>query len=100
MDGCVSSHAGVRVLNYAGDADYICNWYGNKAWTLALSWPGSEAFNAAEDTEWAVDGAAAGQIRSAGGFSFARVYGAGHMVPMNQPKNALALLNLLINDEL
>ena len=36
--------AGVRVLIYAGDADYICNWIGNKAWITALEWSGTPAF--------------------------------------------------------
>ena len=26
----------VAVLIYAGDMDWICNWIGNKAWTLEL----------------------------------------------------------------
>eukprot|EP00501_MAST-03F_sp_TOSAG23-6_P000462 GSMAST32.ASY1.ANO1.475.1 assembled CDS len=26
--------AGIKVLIYAGDQDYICNWLGNKAWTM------------------------------------------------------------------
>lgn len=30
---------GVRVMIYAGDMDFICNYKGNKAWTLALDWP-------------------------------------------------------------
>jgi hypothetical protein len=30
---------GVRVLVYAGDVDFVCNYKGNKAWTLALEWP-------------------------------------------------------------
>ena len=38
----------IRVLIYAGDADFICNWMGNKAWTLDLAWPGKSAFNASE----------------------------------------------------
>ncbi|KAJ1912843.1 hypothetical protein IWQ60_009475 [Tieghemiomyces parasiticus] len=44
--------AGIRVLVYAGDADFICNWYGNKAWTLDLEWSGRDKFRAAEDRDW------------------------------------------------
>ena len=31
--------AGIQVLIYAGDVDFICNWLGNKHWALALEWP-------------------------------------------------------------
>ena len=41
--------AGIDVLIYAGDADFICNWMGNKAWTVALPWEGHAAFDAAVD---------------------------------------------------
>ena len=44
--------AGIPVLVYAGDQDFICNWLGNKAWTLALEWSGKDAFNKAEDRLW------------------------------------------------
>jgi cathepsin A (carboxypeptidase C) len=37
----------IPVLIYAGDADYICNWLGNQAWTEKLEWPGQKDFNAA-----------------------------------------------------
>lgn len=37
--------SGVRVLIYAGDQDYICNWLGNHAWTLALEWDHKADFN-------------------------------------------------------
>lgn len=73
--------AGVRVLIYAGDDDMICNWIGNKAWTLGMPWPGKDAFNAAEDEAYVVDGKTAGVLRSADGFSFLQVHEAGHMVP-------------------
>ena len=53
---------------------------GNKAWTLKLAWPGAQAFNALSDTDWTVDGKAAGKVRSAQGLTFLQVYGAGHMV--------------------
>ena len=44
--------AGIPVLVYAGDQDFICNWLGNQAWTLALEWSGKEAFNNAANTLW------------------------------------------------
>jgi carboxypeptidase C (cathepsin A) len=92
---------GLRVLIYAGDADLMCNWIGNKAWSLALDWRGKDGFNAAEDRALvshdplvqdapAVD---AGVVRSFDNFAFARVFEAGHMVPMNQPAVSLDLIN-------
>ena len=92
--------AGIRVLMYAGDQDFICNWLGNQAWTLALDWPHHDAFNAAPVTEWSVNGKSAGQKRSSNGFTFLRVYEAGHMVPRDQPAVALAMLNAFLADTL
>ncbi|KAI9503415.1 Alpha/Beta hydrolase protein [Coemansia spiralis] len=84
---------GIRVLIYAGDADFVCNWYGNKAWALAMEWQGSAGFNAAEDQRWVVGSEEAGEARSFGNFTFVRVFGAGHMVPYDQPRNSLDLIN-------
>lgn len=68
--------------------------YGNKAWTQELKWTGRQAFNAAPDQPWLLaDGTQAGEARTAEGFTFLRVFGAGHMVPMDQPAAALALVN-------
>jgi len=84
--------SGIKVLVYAGDADYICNWMGNKAWALALKWNGKSRFNSAKDKPWVVDGQEAGIVRSSGALTFVQVFDAGHMVPMDQPKVALSLL--------
>ncbi|PIA16344.1 peptidase S10, serine carboxypeptidase [Coemansia reversa NRRL 1564] len=85
---------GIRVLVYAGDADYICNWYGNKAWSLEMEWPGKQAFNAAEDKKWhTTDFKHVGEVRESGNFTFIRIFGAGHMVPYDQPVAALDMVN-------
>mmetsp|Transcript_94422 Transcript_94422/g.243860 ORF Transcript_94422/g.243860 Transcript_94422/m.243860 type:complete len:218 (-) Transcript_94422:219-872(-) len=93
---------GIRVLVYAGDVDYICNWLGNKKWTLALEWPHKEAFNQAEDAAYTLPGAneAAGRLRAEGGLSFLQIYQAGHMVPMDKPVVALDMLNAFTSDSM
>jgi cathepsin A (carboxypeptidase C) len=91
---------GIRVLIYAGDVDYICNWLGNKKWTLALEWPHKADFNAAADTPYTVDGKEAGRLRMSNGFHFMQVYQAGHMVPMDQPAAASQMLNDFISGKI
>lgn len=90
---------GIRVLIYAGDADFICNWMGNKAWTLALDWNGNAAFNGALDHDWSVNGKKAGTARHASNFTFLQVNNAGHMVPMNQPENSLSMIETFMSGE-
>jgi len=85
--------AGIRVLIYAGDQDFICNWLGNQAWANAMEWAHKPEFNNAEAAPWTVAGKAAGTIQSAANFSFLRVYDAGHMVPRDQPAVSLAMVN-------
>ncbi|KAJ2001697.1 hypothetical protein H4R26_003996 [Coemansia thaxteri] len=89
--------AGIRVLVYAGDADFICNWYGNKAWTEALEWSGRSEFGSEKDADWIVKGKAAGEARTYKNFSFVRIFGAGHMAPYDQGQNLLDMLNRWIH---
>ncbi|KAH7341395.1 Alpha/Beta hydrolase protein [Rhizoctonia solani] len=84
---------GIRVLIYAGTYDWICNWVGNQKWVMALDWTGSAEFTAQKDRDWVVDGQAVGFTRSAHGLTFATVNSAGHMVPYDKPKEALAMLS-------
>jgi cathepsin A (carboxypeptidase C) len=86
---------GIRVLVYAGDADFICNYLGNSAWTLALEWKDAARFNAAKMRPWILDGSEvhAGDYRTYGNFTFLRNFEAGHMVPYDQPAASLDFFN-------
>jgi cathepsin A (carboxypeptidase C) len=107
--------AKVRVLIYAGDMDFVCNWLGNQAWTLGMEWPGQSAFDKEGMHAWnptsssssssSADGVVgaepttgAGMARTAEGFTFLRVFDAGHMVPLDQPQNALSMLQTFLTN--
>jgi len=81
----------VRVALMYGDADYICNWFGGEAISLAVDYTHKEEFAAAGYTPFLVDGTEYGEVRQYGNFSFLRVYEAGHEIPFYQPKAALAM---------
>ncbi|PBP22713.1 putative carboxypeptidase Y [Diplocarpon rosae] len=90
----------IPVLIYAGDADFICNWLGNQAWTEALDWPGQKGFNEAEIKDIELDsGDKYGKIKNSGNFTFLQIFGAGHMVPMDQPEASLDFLNRWVGGE-
>jgi len=84
--------ANISVLVYSGTNDFICNYIGGSRWISAMDWPGKDAYNKADEVEWKVGGQVAGLSKSAGGLTFLQVFNAGHMVPMNQPVNALAMV--------
>lgn len=83
---------GINLLVYAGECDLICNWLGNSRWVHAMNWSGKKDFSAAASKAFVVDGSEAGQMKSHGPLAFLKVYKAGHMVPMDQPKAALDML--------
>ena len=94
----------IPVLVYAGDADFICNWLGNKAWTEALEWPGQKEYSSAELEDLVIrenehKGKKIGQVKSHGNFTFMRLYGGGHMVPMDQPESSLEFFNRWLGGE-
>ncbi|PIA16345.1 alpha/beta-hydrolase [Coemansia reversa NRRL 1564] len=85
--------AGVHVLNYAGDADLICNWMGNKALMLDLQWPGRTDFSMALDRPWGAGGLPLGYVRTFSGLTFLRIFESGHMVAKDQPWVAQTMLS-------
>ncbi|KAF0697811.1 Aste57867_11526 [Aphanomyces stellatus] len=94
--------ANVRVLVYAGDADLMCNWKGNQAWTNELKWRDQAAFQAAAPgVPFTTDGTTQqGMLQAAKNFGFLRVFHAGHMVPQDQPEVAVKMINRFFANEL
>merc|ERR1712232_1397857 len=88
--------AGLPVLVYFGDQDFIVNWMGGQKWTNAFEWPGKAGFNAAPNMTYTVDGTDAGSYKTYKGFTFMKITGAGHLVPMDKPKVALDFLTKLL----
>lgn len=78
---------GVRVVLYYGDADYICNWFGGEAVSLAVNYTHSAQFKAAGYAPFNIDGHEYGEVREYGNFSFLRIYDSGHQVPYYQRKS-------------
>ncbi|PNS16698.1 Carboxypeptidase Y A [Sphaceloma murrayae] len=83
----------VRVSLLYGDADYICNWFGGEAVSLAVNYTHSDQFRAAGYAPVLVDGTEYGQVRQYGNFSFTRLYEAGHEAPYYQPLATLEIFN-------
>ncbi|KAL7524870.1 hypothetical protein ACHAXR_003494 [Thalassiosira sp. AJA248-18] len=86
----------IPVLIYAGDLDYICNFMGNRAVVLKLEWDHGDDFRSSDDHDWNGGG---GLVRSSNGLTFLQVYDAGHMVPQDQPKQALQMITQFLNGE-
>ncbi|TMW66306.1 hypothetical protein Poli38472_004071 [Pythium oligandrum] len=91
----------VRVLVYAGDADIVCNWSGNYAWTKSLDWPHHDEYNAASEVTFrTLDGKEAGMVRTyANQLTFMRVFESGYRVPMDQPQVALEMMTRFMNSQ-
>ena len=65
-----------------------------------MEWKYKENFSSAEVLPWTVGGKEAGTIQSANGFTFLRIYDAGHMVPRDQPAAALDMLQKFMQGSL
>ena len=89
---------GVRVALYYGDADYICNWFGGQAISLALNYTHSAEFAAAGYAPFVVNGTEYGEVRQYGNFSFLRMYESGHEVPFYQPIGALEMFRRVLGN--
>jgi carboxypeptidase C (cathepsin A) len=87
------------VLIYNGIYDMDCNFMGTDAWIAAQHWSYRDQFLNQPREPWFVEEQVAGHIRSVNKLTQVLVMGAGHLVPMDQPKNALALLKSFLNGQ-
>lgn len=86
---------GIYLVQFNGDADYICNWIGNEAVVDKIDAPG---YASAGYTNISTsDDIVHGQVKQSANFAFARIYEAGHEVPFYQPVVALEMFDRAIN---
>lgn len=81
--------SGIRVVLWAGDADWICNWFGGLSSANAVTYSGTSAFQSAPLAPYTVQGTQGGTFKTVDNLSFLRVFGAGHEVPYYQPALSL-----------
>ena len=80
--------SGVKVHMMYGDRDYICNWMGGEAASLAVPYSRKDEFAGAGYAPLITPDGISGMTRQVGNFSFTRVFQAGHEVPAYQPAAA------------
>ncbi|KAF2806525.1 putative carboxypeptidase S1 [Mytilinidion resinicola] len=80
---------GLPTLIWAGDADWICNWFGGLDVANAITYSGTSTFANKSLDPYTVEGTEKGTFKTVSNLSFLRVYGAGHEVPYYQPETAL-----------
>lgn len=94
--------SGIDVLFYQGNLDLACNTAGNLQWANTMPWKGQPWFVAQPARKWKDGDKEVGwfkEVKTKMGvngkettFAFSTVDGAGHMVPYDKPKEALALV--------
>eukprot|EP00933_Yihiella_yeosuensis_P041440 TRINITY_DN35830_c0_g1_i1.p1 TRINITY_DN35830_c0_g1~~TRINITY_DN35830_c0_g1_i1.p1 ORF type:complete len:754 (+),score=140.53 TRINITY_DN35830_c0_g1_i1:83-2344(+) len=89
--------AGKPVLVYSGDTDSTVDWIGSKLWVESLNWTHQKEWNQQMDSPFRIGGVAKGMQRSSHGLTFLQIYDAGHLVPLDQPQVALAMVKEFIS---
>ncbi|KAI4599776.1 hypothetical protein KJ359_001512 [Pestalotiopsis sp. 9143b] len=88
---------GVRVSLINGDRDFRCNWVAGEQISLDMDYKDKDAFAAAgyADIVTSPD-YVGGFVRQHGGFSYSRVFQAGHHINADQPETAYQLFTRTI----
>jgi hypothetical protein len=91
--------AGVRVIAYNGDRDLSTCAQGTEMLLNQMNWSGHDDWKTAPRGLWTVDKEPAGYAKSLKGLDFVVVYNSGHLVPYNQPSNALDLITRFLKGD-
>ncbi|KAF2642848.1 alpha/beta-hydrolase [Massarina eburnea CBS 473.64] len=87
--------AGVQVMHYYGDADYVCNWIGGEVVAAKVDAAGFDKAGYVNIST--SDGVVHGEVKQSGLFSFLRIYESGHEVPFYQPLASLEIFARALN---
>ncbi|KAI8616781.1 Alpha/Beta hydrolase protein [Chytriomyces sp. MP71] len=88
--------AGVGYLVYEGDLDLSINYPGTERAIGNMTWGGVQGLQGALK-EYRVGDVPAGLMASERGFTYLRIYNAGHMVPTDQPITGMDVLKKVIS---
>jgi len=88
----------IPVLIYNGVDDDNCDYEGVINYLNMLNWPDVKKFRKSERKIWKINNTVVGATKSYGNFTFAAIYNAGHMVPLDQPAVALEMFRRFINN--
>ncbi|CAA7266090.1 unnamed protein product [Cyclocybe aegerita] len=80
-------NVGITVLLYNGDADDAVNYQGVEKMIDTLNFTSASDYHAQNYTTYTVENQTAGVYKSAGTFTYLRVYGVGHEVPAYKFEN-------------
>ena len=72
--------AGVKVLIWTGDADYVCNWVGTMRVAEAVDWSGRTAFLGREMEAYTVNGEEKASFKTEENLTYMAVRDAGHQM--------------------
>ncbi|KAK8073773.1 Alpha/Beta hydrolase protein [Apiospora phragmitis] len=88
---------GVKVALIHGDLDFRCNWVGGETVSLAIDYEDKHDFAAAGYAPVSTNESyVGGSVRQYGGFSFSRVFQAGHAIGYYQPETAYQIFTRTI----
>ncbi|KAG8629467.1 hypothetical protein KVT40_003332 [Elsinoe batatas] len=91
--------SGIRVLLWAGDADWICNYQGGFAVANAVSWTGKTSFASTALKPYTVAGKEVGLFKTVSNFSWLQLYASGHEAPYYQPAASLQIFKQILSKQ-